>query len=127
MTKLAGASSGDPRSTRTTDDGATASATPVPASIAAVIVSSVFTSLRCPHLRGLLDLVLHGLEVEARALLHRRELDRRLGQLPDLLLDVDEPPELVDEPGVVVQRTGHSRALEGVEAEVHEDRHVRLH
>jgi hypothetical protein len=43
MTPLAGESSGEPSSSRATDDGATARVTPVPASSAALIVSSDFT------------------------------------------------------------------------------------
>ena len=46
-------------------------------------------------IHGMEDLLLDGFEVEARALLHRRELDGGLGQLRHLLLDVDEAPELV--------------------------------
>src|SRR5438552_4174746 len=65
-------------------------------------------------LDGLLNLLLHGIEVEARTLLHRRELDRGLGQLRHLLLDMDKAPELVDEPIVVVQGAGQPRALEGI-------------
>src|SRR3954452_20996776 len=84
------------------------------------------TSLPGSALSGLLDLLLDGLQVEARALLHGRELDRRPGQLPDLLLHVDEAPELVLEPLEVLDRAGESRALEGVEPQVHQDWDVRL-
>jgi hypothetical protein len=48
-----------------------------------------------------LDLPFHRLEIEARALLHRRELDEALGCLPNLLLYEDEAPELVQEPVVI--------------------------
>jgi len=41
-----------------------------------VIDVSLLSSLR---LYGLLDLLLDGFQVEARTLLHRRKLDRRLG------------------------------------------------
>ena len=81
---------------------------------------------------GGLDLRLHGVEVEARALLHRRELDRGHGQLLDLLLDEHEAPELVFEPGEVVLRpglgpvVGPARALERIEAKVGQVGHVRL-
>jgi len=40
------------------------------------------------------DLCFHGIEVEARALLHRRILDRRFRKLSNFLLDEDESPEL---------------------------------
>ena len=66
------------------------------------LAKSLLASMPC---RGLLDLRLHGFEVEARALLHRRKLERRLGQFADLLLGELEPPELVDEPVVVRDRT----------------------
>src|SRR4029453_3246346 len=44
---------------------------------------------------GCLDLRLDGIEVEARALLHRRELDGGHGELHHLLLDKHEAPEFV--------------------------------
>jgi hypothetical protein len=53
------------------------------------------------RLHGFLDLRLDAFEVEARALLHWRKLDRGLGQPPDLLLRELETPELLDE--VVVE------------------------
>jgi len=46
---------------------------------------------------GLLELRLQCIEVEARSRLHRRELDRGLGDLGDLLLHELEAPELVGE------------------------------
>src|SRR5438128_2413003 len=59
-----------------------------------------------PHRRSSgLDLRLHGVEVEARSLLHRGELDRCLGEFRNLLLDEDEAPELVLEPGEVILST----------------------
>ena len=71
------------------------------------------------------DFRLHGIEVEARALLHRRELDRGQGQLLDLLLDEHEAPEFVFEPIEVLLRpvlwsrsSGQPGALERIEAEV---------
>ena len=45
------------------------------------------------RLGGFLDLLLHGLQIEAGAFLHGRELDRGLSELRDLLLDMDEAPE----------------------------------
>src|SRR5262245_9519166 len=56
-----------------------------------------------PRLHGFLDLLLDSLEVEARALLHRRKLDRGLGEFPDLLLYKHETPELDREPVVIRQ------------------------
>ena len=56
--------------------------------------------LRGVRLYRPLDLCLHSLEIEARALLHWRELDGSLSNLRDLLLDELEPPELVREPVV---------------------------
>src|SRR3954468_18407900 len=81
---------------------------------------------------GGLDLRLHGVEVEARALLHRRKLDRRHGELLHLLLHEDEAPELVLEPLEILLRAGlgavlrPARALEGIEAEVGQIRDVNL-
>jgi hypothetical protein len=77
-------------------------------------------------LGGLVNLVLHGFQVEARALLHRRELDGGLGQIRHLLLDMDEAPELVFEPLEVFNGSGESRSLEGIEPQIHEDRDVWL-
>src|SRR5215510_7887178 len=79
-----------------------------------------------------LDLGLHGIEVEARALLHRRKLDRGLGQLQDLLLDEHKAPELVLEPlevrlgpelGTAV---GPTRTLERIEPQVGDVGHIGL-
>src|SRR5215213_6975786 len=81
---------------------------------------------------GGLDLRLHSVEVEARALLHWRELDRRHGELLHLLLHEDEAPELVLEPLEILLRAGlgpvlrPSRALEGIEAEIGQIRDVDL-
>ncbi len=76
----------------------------------------------------LLDLSFHGLEVEARARLHRRELDRRLRDLRHFLLHELEAPELVKEPVVVRDRpvgpARHAGALVRVEAKVGQDRPV---
>src|SRR5262245_47475456 len=41
-----------------------------------------------------LDLLLHLIEVEGGRVLHRRIVDRRHRQLPDVLLDLDKTPEL---------------------------------
>src|SRR5262249_5321326 len=79
-----------------------------------------------------LDLRFHGIEVEARALLHRRILDGRVGQLHDLFLHEHEPPELVLEPLEVRLRpglgavVGPARALERIETQVSDVRYVRL-
>src|SRR4029077_15434109 len=81
---------------------------------------------------GCPDFPLHGVEVEARALLHRRKLDGRHGELLHLLLDEDETPELVFEPIEILLRTefgaavGPARAFERVEAQVDQVRYVRL-
>src|SRR5215472_2861752 len=47
-------------------------------------------SLSCSRRRGLLDLFLHTLQVEASAFLHGREFDCGLGQLGDHLLHEDK-------------------------------------
>ncbi len=58
---------------------------------------------------GGLDLRLHGIEIEARALLHRRELEEGL-ELRHFLLDKHEAPELVLEPiEVLLRRLSSSR------------------
>ncbi len=41
-----------------------------------------------------LDFFFYGLQVEGRRGLHRRILDRRLGEFPHLFLHQDESPEL---------------------------------
>ena len=69
-----------------------------------------------------LNFGLHGIEVEACPLLHRRKLDRGHGQLPNLLLDEYEAPEFIFEPIKVLLRTvlrtaiGPACALEWIEA-----------
>src|SRR5262245_46332599 len=50
----------------------------------------------------LLDLLLHRFKVERGRGLHRREFDRGLRQIPDVLLDHDEAPELATEEVVAV-------------------------
>src|SRR3954468_23801630 len=81
---------------------------------------------------GGLDLRLHSVEVEARALLHWRELDRGHGELLDLLLHEDEAPELVLEPLEILLRAGlgpilgPASALERIEAKVGQIRHINL-
>src|SRR5262245_61443558 len=57
------------------------------------------------------DLLLQRFEVEARALLYRRELDKGLRHLGDLLLHVDEAPELVGEPILVEERSLQARTF----------------
>ena len=81
-------------------------------------------SLPRVNLGGLLNLVLRGLKVEARAFLRWRELDGRLGKFRHLLLDIDEAPELVLEPLEVLDGSGESGSLEGIEPQVHQDRDV---
>ena len=77
---------------------------------------SVLLAGLCGYCR--LDLRFHRLHVEARAFLHRRELDDALGCFCNLLLHEDETPELVGEPVVVSEGTtfpvGHTGALIGV-------------
>jgi hypothetical protein len=78
------------------------------------------------------DFRLHGIEVEACAFLHRRKFDRSHGQFLHLLLNKHEPPELVFEPVEVLLRSefyptiGPAGALERIETQVDQDRHVRL-
>ena len=52
-----------------------------------------------------LDLCLHSLKIEARALLHWWELDKALGRLCNLLLREDKPPKLEREPVVIGERS----------------------
>jgi hypothetical protein len=73
---------------------------------------------------GCLDLRFHGIEVEARALLHRRELDCSHGDLRHLLLGNDEPPELLLEPLEFFQGSRETCALQRIQTQVHENRHV---
>src|SRR5262245_30020486 len=80
---------------------------------------------------GLLDLLLHRLQIEARALLHRRKLDRSLGDLRDFILHELEAPELIDEPVVVADRSAilavvHAGPLERVETKIDQDWPVHL-
>src|SRR5450631_3276916 len=66
------------------------------------------------------DLCLHGIKIEARALLHRREVDGGQGHLRYFLLDKDEAPELVFVPLPVFQGSVGARhpcrALERIQA-----------
>src|SRR5262245_560186 len=78
---------------------------------------------------GLLDLLLHRRPIEARALVHRRKLDRGLGHLRHFLLDKLEAPELVDEPVVIADRSAilavvHASPRERVETKIDQDRPV---
>ena len=50
------------------------------------------------------DFRLHGIEIETRALLHRRKLDRSHRQLFNLLLDEYKAPEFAFEPAEVLLR-----------------------
>src|SRR4051812_5793049 len=71
-------------------------------------------------------------EVEARARLHRWVFEKCLDFLPHYLLDKDEAPELELEPIEVLLASFFrsvvrpARALEGIEAQVSDVRHVRL-
>src|SRR5258705_10682579 len=81
---------------------------------------------------GCLDFRFHSIEIETRAPLHRRKLDRRHRQLFHLLLNKHKPPEFVFEPVEVLLRAvfspaiGPARALERIEAKVDQIGHVRL-
>src|SRR5215470_12714147 len=75
----------------------------------------------------LLQFLLERFEIEARALLHRREIEEGLRCLCHLVLDEDEAPKLVGVPIVERQRSGETRALERIEAQVDEGRPVRLY
>src|SRR6476620_6566469 len=94
-------------------------------------------SARPPHillasvrLHRLLDLFLDGFEIEARALLHRRKLDRRLGKLADLLLHELATPELENKPIIECQRPLRAvwqvRAFERIKPNVSEYRPIHL-
>src|SRR5882672_10949740 len=80
---------------------------------------------------GCLDFRFHSIEIETRAPLHRRKLDRRHRQLFHLLLNKHEAPEFVFEPVKILLGTffgpaiGPARALEGIEANVDQVGHVR--
>ena len=76
------------------------------------------------------DLGLDRFEIEARAALHRRELDEGLGVFADLLLQEDEAPEFMDEEITHISERAvvallESHPLERVEPQVGEDRHSR--
>jgi len=81
---------------------------------------------------GRLDFRLYGIEVEARALLHRRKLDRRHRQLFHLLLNKHKAPEFVFEPIEILLSAffgaaiGPAGALERIEAKIDQIGHVRL-
>jgi hypothetical protein len=77
-------------------------------------------------LDGGFNLLLYGLHVEGSRRLHRREVDKALRELADLLLHEHEPPELVLKPIGKLHRAGYSRALKGVEANVGQDRPINL-
>src|SRR5262245_57062295 len=76
--------------------------------------------------RFLVELLLQLLEVEARALLHRWELEEGLRRLRNLLLHEDVAPELVRVPILVEERSLNARPFEGVETQVDEDRPIDL-
>src|SRR5271166_355319 len=68
--------------------------------------SALLALLALHHLHLLLKLRFQRLQIETRALLHRRVLKERLGVLRDLLLHKHEAPEFVREPRVEVQGAG---------------------
>src|SRR5262249_48601325 len=78
-----------------------------------------------------LDLCLHRLKIEARPLLHGREIDQALRSLCDLLLYKSEAPKLVGIPIVKGQRPTIARrqscSLVGVETQIDEDGPIDLH
>src|SRR6266849_2409624 len=81
---------------------------------------------------GCLDFRFHSIEIETRALLHRRKLDRRHGQLRDLLLNKYKAPEFVFEPVEILlgplfgPAIGPAGALERIETKVDQIGHVRF-
>src|ERR1700688_4141070 len=80
----------------------------------------------------LLHLRLKRIEIEARAPLHRRVFEEGLDLLANDLLDEDEAPEFVFEPIEILLRAvlrpvvWPARALERIEAQVRNERHVRV-
>src|SRR5262249_3096476 len=74
-----------------------------------------------------LDLGFDGLQVEARALLHGREVDGRLAEFGHFLLHEYTAPELENIPVVVSERVGQASALVGIEPKVGDDRPINLH
>ena len=80
----------------------------------------------------LLDLFLHGIEVERCSGLHRWELDGGLRELGNDLLNEYEAPEFVLEPTEVMLRSflgpvaGPSGTLKGIEAKVGKIGYVRF-
>src|SRR5262245_30931743 len=80
-----------------------------------------------PRLQLLFQLFLQPLQIEARALLHRRAVEEGLCVLRQLLLDDDVATAFVYVQVVEGQRAAQPRPFKGIEAEVHQDRPVRLH
>src|SRR5262245_41803537 len=78
-----------------------------------------------------LDLCLHRLKIEARALLHWREVNQGLRSLCDFLLYKSEAPKLVGVPIVECQGSTitrrQSRSLVGVKAQIDKDGPIDLH
>ena len=72
----------------------------------------------------LFELGLHGFEVEARALLHRRILEESLRRVGDLLLHEYEAPELVCPSVRSKDGLAKARALKWIKTEIHQDRPV---
>src|SRR6476660_4246095 len=101
-----------------------------PASLTRLVGSDLLTRA---ILDRLFDLLLHRFEVEGSRVLHRRKFDCRLGQLPDILLNQDETPELTGEEVVAIAEcarvdrfaSNERRALERILANVDDRRHVR--
>ena len=70
--------------------------------------------------------LLDGFEVETRALLERWELDESLPIFPNFLLHEDEAPELKGPPILRKERLIERCALEGIQAEIYQNRPVYL-
>jgi len=79
--------------------------------------------LRRLHRR--LHLRLHGFQIEACSLLHRRKINRGLGKLAHLILYVNEAPELIAPPVRPINRLIQACALERVKSKFDKDRPSR--
>src|SRR5882724_9490597 len=110
------------------DHGSFQSGRPIHRPSAMTIIKSLLTRCR----PGSLYFRFHRIEIEARASLHRRKLDRSHRQFFHHLLNKHEAPEFIFEPVEVLLRTefglaiGPPRALERIEAKVSQVRHVRF-
>ncbi len=90
---------------------------------------ALFARLR---LHGLVNLLLDSFQVEARALLHRRKLNRSLSEFPNFLLHKNKTPEFVCKPVIVAYRTAlnihrNTGALIWVEPQIGQDRPIDLY